>query len=703
MKARQALQTLLFLCSVAGWRASTVARARAYQGDSGTPIDWSCPGIIDGVISANSDTQWESMEKIHATMLRCENVRELRIVANLTSKSLDTAQIRLPFNATNSEKRYKSAPEVLILHEYNSDALIAAPETETQYYPTLETPCGTPLEPDSRFGDSHKGTVGSVVLEEAIQVTEMGQMTEIGGQKVLKGDSDRSEDTLTKGSTETYGPSTVETTQALNNFDMWLQIMDFSRIHTLKLSGDKHPPLTINVARKLPRHLKSLHTVDLKGSPIAVVQTFLTSLPRNHTLKHLTWRDPWAAEDLNNRYNSNGLSPLNLILQHQGANLESFHFRTVETSDSDTPTLSLPQIEEFVHLAPNLRALTIDLLRTPEGTWPWNELQLLATRLPMLTDLTIYFQLHAHEPPPPGPETITGCYLGKYQPIWRDPPGPKKPCKSIPPRPAPTEWWEGSTTITSHLSPLPAPTRTTQPEAEPEPEPCQGHCVGPDRYADPIVRLINSTPDKKNPKVGTKTSLSDSTGAEAMASFLWKHRTALIQRLKPTLENMSICPSGPASTIFKQPETPAATPVPFNLIRIRSGKGWKDDMPDFLERFKWDPFSWKSTFRVGDWHEQKQNWMYGKRTWITCHRLRKPRPPPPPPPYCGFDMLTRFSFPDEWTEWDEEKDWPGEAGQGGDPGDDSEFSCRGRVDLDELKEWEARCNQPGSGDNDNLR
>ncbi|KAK4236689.1 hypothetical protein C8A03DRAFT_35378 [Achaetomium macrosporum] len=138
--------------------------------------------------------------------------------------------------------------------------------------------------------------------------------------------------------------------------DLWLDAMDFSRIHTLQLNyTDGRYILTEQVAQKLPNRVTSLSSLAVHHF---IAESFILALP-NNTLNH--FRVP--------------------------------------------PTLSLNDLDQIAKLAPGLRNLKVDLSRQLNGSketldWSWEKLRLLAEKLPQLTDLTVYFGLgsECHRP-----------------------------------------------------------------------------------------------------------------------------------------------------------------------------------------------------------------------------------------------------------------------------------------------------------------
>jgi hypothetical protein len=127
---------------------------------------------------------------------------------------------------------------------------------------------------------------------------------------------------------------------------------------------------------------------------------FILALRRD-SLKHLSWQNPKDKVGKHDHGHA-GASPLRRVLEHTGSTLRPLEYWTEESSwDSRPPSVpTLGELHAVVELAPNLETLTLNLLRDNNNTvngghpqWPWVTLELLATGLPDLTDLTIYFEL----------------------------------------------------------------------------------------------------------------------------------------------------------------------------------------------------------------------------------------------------------------------------------------------------------------------
>ncbi|KAM7190682.1 hypothetical protein V8F33_009346 [Rhypophila sp. PSN 637] len=312
------------------------------------------------------------MEIIHAAMLICPNIKILELYSTGGTPCLPpTEQVVWPFNkSVPLIERWASAPEVLILDDFDSDTIMDPVWTHgygQQYHTAWYMDCMPTTQ-----GLMEMGSNSSVTDHEKDDTRE-----------------------IPNGKKET-------------NFDIWLQVMDFSRIHTLEL-GQRAKwwgryTLTPRLTQTLPPRLVSLRKLELK---ITIGADFLLNLPKTTSLTHLTWREPWTgAHDQGARVKSL-LVP---IFKHHGSAMETLYLHAYDTGTFYRPALSTNELRNLTRLAPNINKLTIDLSRTREQDrplvedWPWEDLKILATSLRELTDLTVYFELAympcQHRPPP---------------------------------------------------------------------------------------------------------------------------------------------------------------------------------------------------------------------------------------------------------------------------------------------------------------
>ncbi|KAK7443668.1 hypothetical protein CaCOL14_012317 [Colletotrichum acutatum] len=183
----------------------------------------------------------------------------------------------------------------------------------------------------------------------------------------------------------------TEDQRSVNNIDLWLDAMDFSKIRNLSILDYDGPPETL-VESKLPQSLPSLRTLRLERSTTV---DFALSLPP-HSLHSLSWLDAGQNQSI---------AP---ILDHHGRSLTHLEWRTPESLESKRPALPREVLRDLRNLAPNLQSLTIDLNRN--GTWPWEDLRALALGLPAgLTNLTLYLEIASECRRQQGPYDAVRC------------------------------------------------------------------------------------------------------------------------------------------------------------------------------------------------------------------------------------------------------------------------------------------------------
>jgi hypothetical protein len=111
------------------------------------------------------------------------------------------------------------------------------------------------------------------------------------------------------------------------NFDLWLDAMDFSRIHTLQLNNTRgRYMLTEKVARTLGPRLHSIESLLVHN---AVAEQLMLALP-DVSLKHLSWESPMEGCEICED-DASGESHLQRILERHGRTLKSLEYRTSES------------------------------------------------------------------------------------------------------------------------------------------------------------------------------------------------------------------------------------------------------------------------------------------------------------------------------------------------------------------------------------
>jgi len=300
-----------------------------------------CPRAIRQTVPAwgegGLEPAFPSMASIHAAILRCPDIETLQVRTALLGCSGWPDSFNFPFDARGGE-RYASAPLVLSLDGYSPD--------DNEW-----SRCSDVFARPWDFGLSRAG--------------------ECLRHRLLP-----------------------EAQRNKTNLDLWLDAMDFSRIHTLQLNYTRGwYTLTDQVAQKLPAKLPSLTSLAVHN---AIAERFILALP-NNSLSHLSWRNS-EEEGEKCHHNDTGVSSLQRVLQHHGPTLRSLEYWSDEADSYAPPALTMEDVHALVKLVPNLSTLTVDLAGDDNGThngqqWPWEKLKALAEGLPGLTDLTVHFPL----------------------------------------------------------------------------------------------------------------------------------------------------------------------------------------------------------------------------------------------------------------------------------------------------------------------
>ncbi|KAF6802998.1 hypothetical protein CSOJ01_11217 [Colletotrichum sojae] len=171
----------------------------------------------------------------------------------------------------------------------------------------------------------------------------------------------------------------------MTNLDLWLEAMEFSGIKTLRprQMSDKGPEVGgvykrepgPDLARLIP-HLKLLESLTVRGE---WAKDFILALPQN-SLKHLSW--------IKSGQTGASVEP---ILRHHAASLRSLEWREPEADFRQRRVMTADQLAALGSMAPDLRKLTIDM--NQNGTWPYEHLEVLATKFPKLTNATIFMEM----------------------------------------------------------------------------------------------------------------------------------------------------------------------------------------------------------------------------------------------------------------------------------------------------------------------
>lgn len=177
------------------------------------------------------------------------------------------------------------------------------------------------------------------------------------------------------------------------NIELWLEAMDFSKLRALTLAdystGATHGDVLL---RRLPKALKGLQSLDITGTwqsrdggedGALPARDFILNIAPEASLTSLSWVDLFSCDK----------ELFEAVLQRHGPSLTSLEWRSSERGGV-RPVFSTAQIQRLSSLAPKLGSLTIDMHR--EGNaWPKRDLEALATSLPRLTNLTIYWELQS--------------------------------------------------------------------------------------------------------------------------------------------------------------------------------------------------------------------------------------------------------------------------------------------------------------------
>ncbi|KAF4819411.1 Pantothenate transporter liz1 [Colletotrichum tropicale] len=167
--------------------------------------------------------------------------------------------------------------------------------------------------------------------------------------------------------------------RAKTNLELWIEAMDFSQLRSLSIRCDScRNSSTDSIAKLLAPKLPSLRSLSVEGPDML---DFILALPAG-SLKQLTWIEPQYSEET-----------FRLVLEHHGSSLTVLEWRSAETLCRPRPLLPMPILRDMGHLAPRLKALTIDLNRH-NTSWPLDDMATLLKSIPdTLSNLTIYFEM----------------------------------------------------------------------------------------------------------------------------------------------------------------------------------------------------------------------------------------------------------------------------------------------------------------------
>ncbi|KAG8358621.1 hypothetical protein FVEN_g3822 [Fusarium venenatum] len=193
---------------------------------------------------------------------------------------------------------------------------------------------------------------------------------------------------------------------SMENMQLWLEAMDFSKVHTLSIEYGGIKPEGNGLLVDLPPALTSLENLSIQGrwlnwrtylaeweaapeplpknkwssSPPPPARNFILALPQ--TLKKFTWKESETVQE----------DIFDSVLKHHGASLQHLEWTNHERGFKPRPILSEDQLRSLGKWAPGLTSATIDLERR-NGTLPQDELNILAETLPKLTRLVVNLNL----------------------------------------------------------------------------------------------------------------------------------------------------------------------------------------------------------------------------------------------------------------------------------------------------------------------
>ncbi|KAJ0309781.1 hypothetical protein Brms1b_009005 [Colletotrichum noveboracense] len=167
--------------------------------------------------------------------------------------------------------------------------------------------------------------------------------------------------------------------RAKTNLELWLEAMDFYQLQSLSIRCDScRDSSTDLIVKLLAPKLPSLRSLSVEELDML---DFILAIPAG-SLNQFTWIKPQYSEET-----------LRLILEHHGSSLTELEWRSAETLYRPRPLLPMPILRDMGHLAPRLKALTIDLNRH-NTSWPLDDMATLMKSIPnTLSNLTIYFEM----------------------------------------------------------------------------------------------------------------------------------------------------------------------------------------------------------------------------------------------------------------------------------------------------------------------
>lgn len=184
-----------------------------------------------------------------------------------------------------------------------------------------------------------------------------------------------------------------------NNLDLLLRALDLSKIHTFAIKDPRWS--SEEQLALLAEALPALRTLTVWGQlkpnshrhpkdcncTTAGAEALIAALPPSSSLSNLTWINGFDCTE----------ATLDVVLDRHGATLEHIQWRNdeMEVYSGTRPVFTPEALRTVGAKAPRLSSLIIDLEQN--GTWPISHLEAIASSMPNLTNLTIYFALGTPE------------------------------------------------------------------------------------------------------------------------------------------------------------------------------------------------------------------------------------------------------------------------------------------------------------------
>ncbi|KIL88227.1 hypothetical protein FAVG1_08306 [Fusarium avenaceum] len=336
-----------------------------------------CPTAIRARIPGIS--KFTTLRVVHQAMKLCDNIDVLELSASRVSCVEFPEGYRMPFSLNGSD-RYLSAPRVLYLEEY---------EFDYSEWAEIRPPVSHWSNDDGSWPVSPSTIIPfRWILDMFYRVRwHLDRLTYAMKQSAGIGEFSRWQEfgMAQQWFDQRYLPAER---QSMDDIQLWLEAMDFSKVHTLTINEGGSVTLRgKGLYEHFPRALTGLQFLTIQGE----------------------WRN-WEAErkGIYTLPTAKKLHPglanaFDAVLKHHGATLQHLEWTNSEIDFHPRPVPSLAQLRGLGEWAPRLESLAIDLHRDA-GDWPQEELKTIAENLPDLTTLVLYlnardeapFQNHSH-------------------------------------------------------------------------------------------------------------------------------------------------------------------------------------------------------------------------------------------------------------------------------------------------------------------